>query len=181
MGKFALIAIVVLLGLDVSVAQEAAPGTPSPPRSTSGQRIPGNDEQIPLFSTEDWIDTHMRPTSIIQLIAVPDHYHEKQIRIEGYLVVERENNAVYLSYDDARHMITANAIWISFEGAKHRLMNQEIKLAYKEISDRYGGRYVSLVGTYDAKHKGNHDTFAGTVRDVVAIYGLTARKDLAPP
>jgi hypothetical protein len=50
--------------------------------------------------------------SIIRLIATPEKYHGKFVRVEGYLHNQFENSAIYLSKDDADHLIGKNALWV---------------------------------------------------------------------
>src|SRR3982750_1118818 len=53
--------------------------------------------------------------SLVNLIATPEKYHGKWIRVEGVCAFEFEGNAVYLSTEDRRHMLTKNAVWASYD------------------------------------------------------------------
>ena len=50
------------------------------------------------------------PDSLIQLIATPKKFNNKQVRVAGFLQLEIEGNALYLHQEDAQFVMTANAV-----------------------------------------------------------------------
>jgi hypothetical protein len=50
--------------------------------------------------------------SLVQLLALPERFHEKRVRLIGYLHLEFEGNGFYLHKQDFDQGITKNALWI---------------------------------------------------------------------
>ena len=61
--------------------------------------------------------------SLVRLIANPERYHKKRIRIEGYLLVIPDQPGIFLSKEDANHLIRNNGIAVSFDSTKISLKN----------------------------------------------------------
>jgi len=92
--------------------------------------------------------------SLIQLIANPEKYDGHMVLIEGYVNLEFEGNAVYLSKEDWKHRITKNALWIDIDNK-----NKDYQ--------KFNGRYCLIVGTFESKNKGHMNSFNGEIRDIV--------------
>jgi hypothetical protein len=48
--------------------------------------------------------------SLVNLIANPDRFHGRWIRVQGVCNLAFEGNALYLSKEDRRHFVTKNAV-----------------------------------------------------------------------
>jgi hypothetical protein len=57
-------------------------------------------------------DDEVEDVSLIQLIATPQSYDVKRIRIIGFLHLEFEGDAIYLHREDFQQALTKNALWI---------------------------------------------------------------------
>jgi hypothetical protein len=55
--------------------------------------------------------------SLIQIIANPTAFDQKRVAVKGYVVLEFEHQAVYLSEADAKHVITNNGLWLDVSDA----------------------------------------------------------------
>jgi hypothetical protein len=70
--------------------------------------------------------------SIIQLIATPERFDGKPVRVRGFLHLEFEGNALYLHETDFCHRITSNAIWVGVgwppKGEQAKLNNAYVLL-----------------------------------------------------
>jgi hypothetical protein len=101
----------------------------------------------PLFANEPL------GVSLVQLIATPERYHGKLVRVVGFLRIEFEGDALYLHEEDYRHRINKNAIWIDVPPEarnKHSLNN----------------RYVIAEGVFDGDRRGHFDAYSGTRKGV---------------
>jgi hypothetical protein len=107
-----------------------------------------------------------RHPSLVQMLANLEHYHGKEVLVEGYLVVEFEGTAIYLSKDDADFMITRNGFWVSFE-------NNTLDMRLAEIAERFNCRYVLLEGTFDAGNLGHLRGWQGAICKVSRLQALT--------
>jgi hypothetical protein len=102
--------------------------------------------------------------SLVQVLARPEYYHGKEIMVEGYLVVEFEGTAIYLSKDDADFM-TRNGFWVSFE-------KNTLDLSDAEIAKRFNCKYVRLQGTFDAGNSGHLGEWLGAIGNVSRLEAL---------
>jgi len=103
--------------------------------------------------------------SIISIIANPERYDGKNVRVHGYLHLEFEDFALYLSKDDADYLRTENSLGISFSDNEvdfepldrssfsvsnaGRKFNEDANL-HQRIG-RFNCVNVMLEGTYDAE------------------------------
>ena len=77
--------------------------------------------------------------SIINLIATPEKYNFKKIRVIGFAIIEFEEQTLYLSENDAKYKIIKNGIWLDFKDAV--IEKKSLKMA--------NGRYVIVKGVFD--------------------------------
>src|SRR5262245_15252541 len=50
--------------------------------------------------------------SLLQLVATPDVFDGKHVRVQGFVRIEHEGTAIYLHREDAEHMLTKNGLWL---------------------------------------------------------------------
>jgi hypothetical protein len=91
--------------------------------------------------------------SIIQLLARPEVYNGKQVRLKGYIHLEFEGNGIYLHREDQQRSLYSNGLWVGF---KH-----DAKIP-RECQDRY----VLVVGTFAAADRGHMSLWGGSVNDI---------------
>lgn len=122
--------------------------------------------------------------SIIRLIADPDAYDGKKIRVEGYLHIRFENNALYLSKEDGDHLMGKNGLWISVDSSVEL---QAIKKGGgfevpAEGIKYFDAKYVLLEGIFDKSKLGHLGAYSGTIANVTRIMEQTrwydGRKEL---
>ena len=92
--------------------------------------------------------------SMIRLIAAPQEYSKKVVRVIGYLNIEFEGNAIYLHEEDFKRSLTANALWVD---AKPEMMEELKKLS---------GQYVLLEGVFEASDHGHLGLFSGALQEI---------------
>lgn len=97
--------------------------------------------------------------SLIELIANPEKYHGKIIRVKGFLRLEFEGNGIYLSKEDWKHGVTKNAFWVGFD---HDYLKE---LKPRKIS----GNWVFLEGVFDKNDKGHGGLFSGKIRSITKV------------
>ncbi len=100
--------------------------------------------------------TTIEDCSIINLISTPEKYHEKRVRIIGYVVLEFEHQAIYLSENYAKRHLTTNGIWIFLED-----MNKSI-----QIPEKIEGGYYLIVGTFDKNMFGHGALYSGGITKI---------------
>ena len=103
--------------------------------------------------------------TIIQLLATPEKYDGKRIRVVGVGNLEFEGNALYLSKDDLFYRVY-NAVWLDFDN--------NTSLSYEEAI-QFNGNYVCVEGTFQKDKNGHGSLFHGTITDITR-YDLKNRK-----
>ena len=98
--------------------------------------------------------------SLVQILAHPDHYHDRKVQVEGYLTVEQGGTALFLSESDGYYFITSNALLASFR-------NNTLGLTDRQIEEQFHGRYVLLEGTFDRTRHGN--IYPGALVDITRL------------
>lgn len=95
--------------------------------------------------------------SIVELIANPDSFNGKSVRIQGVINIGFENNSIYLSKEHWKHSITSCGIWMEIES----------KLAEER---KWGnGKYFLIEGIFHADRKGHMGLFRGTISNIKMI------------
>lgn len=119
--------------------------------------------------------TETNPTSVslIQLIADPDKYHGKFVRVSGYLHNKFEDSGLYLSKEDADYLVCTNSLWIQYNDKN--VMLQGLK---KNPSLNYFDCKMVLVeGTFDKESHGHRGMWAGELKHVSRVLELTRWHD----
>jgi len=126
--------------------------------------IDNDGEDFPLY------------VSIIKLIANPDEYHGKKIRIYGVGNIEFEGTAVYLCIDNWYYFVSKNAIWVSMEG---EIVDNELwyyingeRISYEDAK-KYNGKYVLIEGTFDMYETGHRDRYSGGIYNVTRFLDIS--------
>ena len=109
-----------------------------------------------------WAD-EANHVSMIQLIATPDKFHQKQILVGGYLRIEFEGNILYFSESAMRARQNKEGIWLGYE--KEIKSDEDLKnyRRYFEQLKKYSGQYVQLEGTYDMSDTGHFGCCSGAI------------------
>jgi hypothetical protein len=98
--------------------------------------------------------TEPMDVSLVSLIASPDQYHGKLVRVVGYCWLQFEGNALYLSEADAKHHVTRNSLAL------------ELGDPLTEKEWRLSGHYALLEGTFNATKRGHMWLRSGALQDV---------------
>ena len=91
---------------------------------------------------------------LTRVIANPDQYDGKVVRVTGFVKLEFEGNAIYVHQDDFERHVFKNALWIDVSPAmqKHQADLDE--------------RYVLVEGVFNAQMKGHMGVFAGSIQRI---------------
>ncbi len=102
--------------------------------------------------------------SIISLIAEPEKYDGKNIRVRGFLNVEYEAMGIYLNEEDYKNCVTKNAVWLNFDYDK-------LGTDFKQIQ-RLNKKYVDIEGVFNRSYNGHFGMYSGTIENVYAIKSI---------
>jgi len=92
--------------------------------------------------------------SLVRLIANPNDYDGKLVRVIGYARLEFEGDAIYLHEDDYKHSIYKNGLWMD--------VSEDMRKRKTEL-DR---KYVLIEGTFDAKMTGHMGLWSGSIQKI---------------
>ncbi len=109
-------------------------------------------------------NTNALNVSIISLIAEPEKYDGKNIRVRGFLNVEYEAMGIYLNEEDYKNCVTKNAVWLNFDYDK-------LGIDFKQIQ-RLNKKYVDIEGVFNCSYNGHFDMYSGTVENVYALRSI---------
>lgn len=104
--------------------------------------------------------------SLLQLIATPDAFDGKYVRVHGFVRIEHEETAIYLHREDAEHMLTKNGLWL----AANDVATEGSKEA--QVKDRY----ALIEGRFVANKKGHRSLWSGSVEDISRMEPWEIRK-----
>ena len=85
--------------------------------------------------------------SLVRLIAVPDRFQGKRVRVIGFLDLHFEGTGLFLHGDDSLFSIYANAV--------HVVHTREMMEQRPALNDRY----VLIEGTFDREATGHRGVF----------------------
>jgi len=85
--------------------------------------------------------------SLINLIATPEQYDGKLVRVIGVGEVKFESNGLYFSKDDYKKVITKNAVWLELD-------EKLLETTYENLK-KSNGKYVLVEGIFNSKKKGH--------------------------
>jgi hypothetical protein len=103
-------------------------------------------------------DQTAQDVSLVQLIANPQLWDGRRVRLIGFLRLEFEGNALYLHKEDYLNRISNDAIWID--------RPQDLGSTQQKTIDNH---YVICEGTFRAKNHGHMGMFSGTINNINRI------------
>jgi hypothetical protein len=92
--------------------------------------------------------------SLIQLIANPSPWHDRFVRVIGFLEVEFEGTALYVNKEDWKAGNSKNGIWVDFS------------LSDLGKYKRLGQHFVIMEGVFDATSYGHMGLFSGSLMKI---------------
>lgn len=111
--------------------------------------------------------------SLIELIARPEVYDGRRVRVIGFVNFEFEGNGLYVSREDWRQSIYGNGLWIDppagFESDS------------APSARRPNQRYVLVEATFRAGRGGHFGMWSGTLEKVTRLQAWGVVSDDEPP
>jgi len=101
--------------------------------------------------------------SLIQLIANPDEYHGKLVRVVGVTNIEFEGNQIFTSKEHYKYSILMNALWINLDLDILGVKEDELK--------NYNGKYVLIEGIFNKNETGHMGMNSGSI-DKISRFDL---------
>ncbi len=95
--------------------------------------------------------------SIVKLLASPEKYDGKSVRVIAYLSLEFEENALYFHREDFEKQLFSNGIGI--------IMTQKETLKYR----RLGRSYIMVEGLFSTSHRGHLETYIGSLHSIKSL------------
>jgi hypothetical protein len=92
--------------------------------------------------------------TLVQLIANPEKFDGKLVRVIGFLRLEFEGNVLYLHREDYENAILGDGIWVD--------VTPEITKQSKTLNMHY----VLFVGIFSSSDKGHMGMWSGTIKKI---------------
>jgi hypothetical protein len=110
--------------------------------------------------------------SLIQLLAAPEQYHGKLVRVQGFLHIKFEDHALYVSKDHADHLMGRSAVWVSFASAPQLQPLHDSENKKKRDLSYFDRRYVLLEGVFNKDGHGHLGSYGGEVKQIQRVLEL---------
>jgi len=95
--------------------------------------------------------------SIVQLLATPEKFHGKLIRVIGFVHIEFESCAIFLHADDFKYHIYKNALEIG------------VPIWAAKNPKKYNNHYALIEGVFDSTNPGHMGLCNGSIREITRI------------
>jgi|GEM_PF-937352 len=120
----------------------------------------------------DTLETEKPPldVSMISLIANPDKYKGKKVRLMGYLNLAFESDGLYLHEEDYLRGLTKNALWIDIH--RDSLAKPSVRKCIKH--------YVLIEGTF-SEQQGHMSAFSASIENITRLEPWKEGGTPAPP
>jgi len=92
--------------------------------------------------------------TLVRLIASPEKFDGKLIRVIGFLRLEFEGNVLYLHREDYENAILGDGIWV------------DVTSEMRKQSGTLNMNYVLLEGIFSARDKGHMGMWSGSIKQV---------------
>jgi len=102
--------------------------------------------------------------SLIQLIATPELFNGREIRVIGFLHLEFEGDALYLHREDFEHSITQNSIAIELSQPQDRVWR------------KLGDQYAIIEGKFSSISKGHLGARPGSLQEITRLGGWRIKR-----
>jgi len=102
--------------------------------------------------------------SIVRLLGAPEQYDGKKVQITGFMNLEFEGNAIYLSKADYDNGVYKNGLWLEVDSAR------------APQAKTLSGQYVLLEGTFRTRNHGHLGLWSGAVTDVTRVIAWPPKK-----
>jgi hypothetical protein len=96
--------------------------------------------------------------SLINIIASPDDFHGKIVRVTGVSVIEFEGNSLYLSREDVLNGVTKNAVWLAPN-------YNALKITEENLAEN-NGQYALIEGTFNKNNHGHMSLCSGAIENI---------------
>ncbi len=114
--------------------------------------------QMVGYNPSNSADRHAVDVSMIQLIANPQAYDGKKVRLIGFLRLGFEGDAIYLHKEDYEHGISSNGLWID--------VPREMTKDQQQIVNT---QYAICEAVFRASGHGHMDMFSGELTNVTRL------------
>ena len=96
--------------------------------------------------------------TLVQLIANPEKFDGKLIRVIGFLRLEFEGNVLYLHREDYENDILGNGIWVD--------VTPEMMIEMMRQEKSLNMNYVLLEGVFSSSDRGHMSMWSGSISQI---------------
>lgn len=111
-------------------------------------------------SYKNWgaVGDSVESVSLVALIARPELYEGRSVRVIGAFRLEFEGDAVCLHSEDIVKRISDNCLWVSLDYAKLNANPEEL--------EALSGGHALLEGTFTSKRRGHFGMYSGSIENI---------------
>ena len=113
------------------------------------------DNTLPAYGN---VSKSATEVSLINLIATPEKYDGKSVRVVGVGNINFESNGLYLSEEDYKKCVTKNAVWLDIDEKK-------LSAAYADLK-QLNGNHILIEGVFNCGKTGHFGRYSGAVENI---------------
>lgn len=133
------------------------------------RQTPANIVQCGQVRSESDTTCTLYIPSLIALIATPERYDSKPVRVMGFATLEFEGNALYVTELDFQRALVRNAVWLDVPDS----------LIHSQSRSTVKGYYI-IEGRFRAALHGHMGLFSGAIDSVTRFDPWPSRDSLQP-
>lgn len=118
------------------------------------------------FERHRQIELQYEPVSLVRLLAAPERYDGRKVRVSGFMTLGFEDLGVHLDEDAYEAGLRMNALWLDRP-------NWLTPTATRNLNRRYG----EVAGTFDASEHGHMGAYAAALTDLRRIEPIFTESD----
>lgn len=123
-----------------------------------------DDDSVAIYPEGDF------NTSVVQILADRSRYHGKKVQIKGYLHIQFEDSAIYMSKECAEYGMTRNAFWVEVD-------KKTIPFEGVVGPKQFDKKFVLIEGVFNKSSHGHGGLFQGCIDKVYRISELHKHPD----
>jgi hypothetical protein len=114
-----------------------------------------------VFGLAAAMPENVKDVSIVQLLATPERYEGRRVRLKGFCHFEFEEHALYLHREDSEVLNRNNGVWLDSSS----------------LGDHLNETFVLVEGTFTSKAHGHLGAWPGEIQRITRLEHLRSREE----
>jgi len=112
-------------------------------------------------------NSEIEDVSILSLIVNPEKYHGKKVYLGAYATVRFEGDSLCAVQKPAS---SKDCLWLQFDDGPYKTEKDIARFdRAKKKWERYNGKRITLVGTFNKENTGHFGLFSGAIEHITSV------------